>query len=88
MSPTFSDEPLSPEELKALRALTLKWDYKPLDAVSGAFTAGCSLSFAVVNLEEAHLTQEDVGLNKLLWALWPTSGLDDYIKTNQDKADR
>lgn len=90
MPPKPSEKPLTPEEKKALEALKTRWDYKPLDAVSSAFTAGCSLSLPAAPFEAAHYAQADVSLNKALWDMWPTDpeGLDSYINTHQDRADR
>lgn len=84
------DKPLSPAEKKAIEELQKRWDYQSLDAVSAAFTAGCSLSIKVAEFDTAHYEQENINLNKTLWDLWPTDPhkLDRYIETHQDKADR
>lgn len=90
MAPTDAEPPLTAAEKAAFAKLALRWDYQPLDAVSTAFTAGSSLSFTVADFTSAHFEQKDLSLNKTLWGLWPTSGasLDEYIKKNQNEADR
>lgn len=85
-----AEKPLTPAEKNALEELKKRWDYKPLDAVSTAFTAGCSLSIKTAEFGPQHYEQKDVSLNKTLWDLWPTEpgSLGGYIDTHQEKADR
>lgn len=88
MPPNGAEKPLTEAEKAAFAKLALRWDYQPLDAVSTAFTAGSSISFTVANFTPAQFTQQDTSLNKTLWSLWATSRLDEYIKKNQNEADR
>lgn len=73
---------LSNSERKAKNRVLDDWRCAPQILIT-PFTAGSGLDFPVAKFTDAHYEQEDISLNKVLWALWPVSPPDGYARVQR-----